>query len=58
MNWTEIIAEVNSSDLYTAENIANMTVPYGIYIEDYSNLEEEVLPQLRRCVVHLHLYKR
>ena len=43
MNWTEIIAEVNSSDLYTAENIANMTVPYGIYIEDYSALEQEVL---------------
>ena len=43
MNWTEIIAEVNSSDLYTAENIANMTVPDGIYIEDYSALEQEVL---------------
>jgi len=43
MNWTEIIVEVNSSDLYTAENIANMTVPYGIYIEDYSALEQEVL---------------
>ena len=25
------------------ENIAVMTVPYGIYIEDYSSLEEEVL---------------
>ena len=33
MDWTEIIAE----------NIAVMTVPYGIYIEDYSSLEEEVL---------------
>lgn len=43
MDWTEIIAEVNSSELDAAENIAHMTVPYGIYIEDYSNLEQEVL---------------
>ncbi len=43
MDWTEIIIEVNSSDIETAGNIAQMTVPYGIYIEDYSNLEQEVL---------------
>ena len=43
MNWTEIIAEVNSADLDKAENIAHMTVPYGLYIEDYSELEQEVL---------------
>ena len=43
MNWTEIVAEVNAKDVDTAGNIAQMTVPYGIYIEDYSNLEEEVL---------------
>lgn len=43
MNWTEIIAEVNSKDLDKAENIAHMTVPYGLYIEDYSSLEQEVL---------------
>ncbi len=43
MDWTEIIAEVNSKDIETAGNIANMTVPYGIYIEDYSALEQEVL---------------
>ncbi len=43
MNWTEIIAEVNAKDIDTAGNIAQMTVPYGIYIEDYSNLEQEVL---------------
>ena len=40
MNWTEIIAEVNSADLDKAENIAHMTVPYGLYIEDYSELEQ------------------
>ena len=43
MNWTEIVAEVNANDVDTAGSIAQMTVPYGIYIEDYSNLEEEVL---------------
>lgn len=43
MDWTEIIAEVNAEDVERAENIAVMTVPYGIYIEDYSSLEEEVL---------------
>lgn len=43
MDWTEIIAEVDAKDTERAENIAVMTVPYGIYIEDYSSLEEEVL---------------
>lgn len=43
MNWTEIIAEVPSKNIDLAGDIAQMTVPYGIYIEDYSNLEAEVL---------------
>ncbi len=43
MDWTEIIVEVDASRLEEAESIANMTVPYGIYIEDYSMLEEEVM---------------
>ena len=43
MSWTEIVAEVPAKDIETAGNIAQMTVPYGIYIEDYSNLEQEVL---------------
>ena len=42
MDWTEIIIEIGSEDLDQASAIANMTVPYGIYIEDYSLLEEEV----------------
>ena len=42
MEWTEIIINVKSKDAEKAENIANMTVPYGIYIEDYSDLEEKV----------------
>lgn len=41
MDWTEIIITVNSSDIDTAGDIANMVVPYGIYIEDYRSLEAE-----------------
>lgn len=43
MDWTEIVINVGVRDLETAENIANMVVPYGIYTEDYSNLENEVM---------------
>lgn len=43
MDWIEITVSVKSSDLEEAEAIANMTVDYGIYIEDYSTLEEEVM---------------
>lgn len=41
MNWTEITVSVPQKDTETAAAIANMTVPYGIYIEDYSDLEEK-----------------
>ena len=41
MNWTEITIKVASKDTDSAAAIANMTVPYGIYIEDYSDLEEK-----------------
>ncbi|RKJ40327.1 50S ribosomal protein L11 methyltransferase [Acutalibacter sp. 1XD8-33] len=42
-NWTEIRITVPSSKADLAGDIANMTVPYGIYIEDYSNLEDEAM---------------
>ena len=41
MNWTEIKVSVPLEFTDTAAAIANMTVPYGIYIEDYSDLEEK-----------------
>ena len=41
MNWTEIKIKVSNKDTELAAAIANMTVPYGIYIEDYSDLEEK-----------------
>ncbi len=39
-DWTEIKITVPVADVEKAGDIANMTVPYGIYIEDYSDLEE------------------
>lgn len=42
-NWTEISITIDTKDIDTAGSIANMVVPYGIYIEDYSNLESEVM---------------
>ncbi len=40
MDWTEIKIGVNSADVDKAGDIAQMVVPYGIYIEDYSDLEQ------------------
>lgn len=42
VDWTEIKISVDNADAESAEAIAHMTVPYGIYVEDYSNLEQEV----------------
>lgn len=42
-NWSEIAITVDTKDIETAGSIANMVVPYGIYIEDYSDLENEVM---------------
>ena len=41
MDWTEITARVPTENTDEAAAIANMTVPYGIYIEDYTNLEAD-----------------
>ena len=40
--WTEIKIAVNAADIDKAGDIANVVVPYGIYIEDYTNLEQVV----------------
>ena len=42
-SWTEIAVTVSTDDIDAAGDIANMVVPYGIYIEDYSALEEETM---------------
>lgn len=43
MNWTEIKLFVKTDDTDTAGDIAVTAVPYGIYIEDYSDLESVAL---------------
>lgn len=40
MNYTEVKIFVSTGDTERASGIAVMTVPYGIYIEDYSDLEQ------------------
>ena len=41
MNWTEICIKVKTEFTEQVSAIANMSVPYGIYIEDYSDLIEQ-----------------
>ena len=41
MDWTEVSIEVPADDVDRAGDIAQMVVPYGIYIEDYSDMEEQ-----------------
>ncbi len=43
MEWTEIKVSIPEDKTDEAAAIANMTVPYGIYIEDYSDLESGAL---------------
>ena len=50
MDWTEIKISVSTQDVDKAGDIAQMVVPYGIYIEDYSELEQEV-----RDIAHIDL---
>ena len=40
MDWTEVRIDIPTADTERASAIANMVVPYGIYIEDYSDLEQ------------------
>ena len=40
MDWTELRLTVSAGDTDRAADIANMAVPYGLYIEDYSDLEQ------------------
>lgn len=50
MNWTEITVTVPSEKTDEAAAVANMAVPYGIYIEDYTNLESDA-----REIAHIDL---
>lgn len=69
MNWTDLKITVSTKDVETAEAIAQLAVPYGIYIEDYSDMlelvpqiahidliDEELLARSRtEAVLHLYL---
>lgn len=39
-DWVEILLKIGVADVDSASDIATMTVPYGFYIEDYSDLEQ------------------
>lgn len=41
MDWAELKITIPAAQIDLVGGIANMVVPYGIYIEDYSNLEAE-----------------
>lgn len=68
MEWTQITINVSPADVDIAGDIANMTVPYGIYIEDYTDLElgvqqiahvdliDEELLKKDRNVAKIHIY--
>lgn len=49
-DWTEVKISVNAEDVDRAGDIATMVVPYGIYIEDYRDLEEQA-----REIAHIDL---
>lgn len=69
MEYTEIKIYIPTNDTERASNIATMVVPYGIYIEDYSDLEsaaweiahidlidEELLEKNREeSIIHIYI---
>ncbi len=57
-NWTEVKISVNSKDVDRAGDIANMVVPYGIYIEDYSELEKEAWEIAHIDLIDEDLFKK
>lgn len=68
MDWSEIVIKIPTEQCEKASAIANMTVPYGIYIEDYSDLEkgaweiahidliDEELLAKDRSSAYIHIY--
>lgn len=42
MDWTDLIITVSTADVPAAEAIAGMCISRGLYIEDYSTLEEDL----------------
>jgi len=40
--WTDVVLKINSVDVEKASAIAQMVISRGIYIEDYSDFDEEI----------------
>ena len=57
-NWTEIKITVDVENVDEAGAVASMTVPYGIYIEDYSDLEEKALEIAKIDLIDEELLKK
>ena len=53
MEWTDIRLTVAKSDADNAEAVATMIAEGGIYIEDYSDIEQQAV-----SYTHLDVYKR
>jgi len=58
MDWTEITVEIDVRDVDLASAVAGMAVPYGIYIEDYSQLEQEVREIARIDLIDAELLQK
>ncbi len=58
MDWTEVRIRVATADTDRASDIANMVVPYGIYVEDYSDLEQGAREIARIDLIDEELLKR
>ena len=50
MDWTQLRIVIPAQETERASDIANMVVPYGIYIEDYRDLETDA-----REIAHIDL---
>ena len=58
MDWTEVQIRVATADTEQASAVANMAVPYGIYVEDYSDLEQGAREIARIDLIDEELLKR
>ncbi len=58
MDWTEVCIKVATAHTDEAAAIANMAVPYGIYIEDYSDLEQGAREIARIDLIDEELLRR
>lgn len=58
MDWLELKLTIPNECTERAENIANMVVPYGFYLEDYSDLEEGALEIAHIDLIDEELIKR